>query len=214
MTRKREQSQQTVIESRTTTGPSGRPRFAEIPSLRSAQLNLDVGRHETHTSATDGPTGSGEMETLGKTFSTVFHRPLDAEPDTWRIRNSGVQSQPHNSRETSAVLEACASLGIRAQHRSSGSPANADSYTVQAVFLDGGLDGETGNYWYAPRGVWVRGCKAVLLIALQLGLSVRQRWYQENGLTGATLDSLKRELAASELGAQQEHAAAGAPRRN
>ena len=138
------------------------------------------------------------METLGKTFSRMFHRPPGTEPDTWRIRNSGVQSQPHTSEETSAVLEACESLGIGIEHRNFGSPANADSYKIHAVFLDGGLDGETGNYWFGPRGVWVRGPKAVLLIALQLGLSVRHRWYQENGLTGATLDSLKKELAASD----------------
>lgn len=132
-----------------------------------------------------------------KPFSAVFHQPTGAKPDRWRIRNSGVQSHPESSAETRAVLAACTSLGVRVAHRNLASPANANSYKVSATFLDGGLQGETGNYWYAPRGVWVTGRKAVLLLALQLGLAVRTGWYAKHGTSAQTLESLKKELTAN-----------------
>src|SRR5262249_54907046 len=151
----------------------------------------------------DGSDTVTHMDTQGKPFSAVFCRLAGAERHTWRVRNSGVQFVPRRSKETRAVLEACSALGIPLEEKSSGSPANADSYTVRATFLDGGIEGQTGNYWYAPRGVWIRGTKAVLLLALQLGLSVRRGWYIEHGLTGATLHSLRRELATPGQGAQE-----------
>ena len=140
------------------------------------------------------------MDIQGKPFSAVFSTSPKHEPNTWRIRNSGVQSVPQASKETRSVLEACEALGIRVQEKTYGSPVNADSHHVSAVFLDGGIEGETGNYWAAPRGVWVRGRKAALLLALQLGLSVQKAWYRQHDLVGATLDSLKSELLASTPG--------------
>ena len=151
------------------------------------------------------------MDLQGKPFSAVFSGSSDYDTNTWRIRNSGVQRVPRASKETRSVLEACKSLGIRIEEKSSGSAANADSYKVSAVFLDGGIEGETGNYWYAPRGVWVRGPKAVLLLALELGLSVRKAWYRQHDLVGATLDSLKSELLAMNRGAQPAVAADAPP---
>jgi hypothetical protein len=85
-------------------------------------------------------------------------------------------------------------LGIEVKLKSSGSPANCDSYNLEAVFLDGGFSSRTGNYWYASRGAWVNGRRAVLLIALRLGLRVRPGWLRSHGLEKATLDSLNDEL--------------------
>ena len=52
----------------------------------------------------------------------------------------------------------------------------------------------TGNYWYHPRGAWMGGPKAVLLLSLQLGLKVRPAWRRKYGLEEATLESLKAEI--------------------
>jgi hypothetical protein len=139
------------------------------------------------------------MDTQGKPFATVFTGSSKYDPNTWRIRNSGVKSWPGTGRETRAVLEACKLLAIPVKEGGGGSAANASSYAVSATILDGGIEGQTGDYWYGPRGVWVRGPKAVLLLALQLGLSVQESWYRRHGLAGATLASLKRELLIAEL---------------
>jgi hypothetical protein len=74
-----------------------------------------------------------------------------------------------------------------------GSPANVDSFHLEAKFLDGGLAGETGNY-FGERGAWIDGPRAVLLIALQLGLKVRPNWYTAHGLRGVTLEQLRSAL--------------------
>jgi hypothetical protein len=49
----------------------------------------------------------------------------------------------------------------------------------------------TGTYWYDERGAWVFGPRAVLLVALQIGLKVPPSWYAENGLLGVTLARLR-----------------------
>lgn len=78
-----------------------------------------------------------------------------------------------------------------------GSPANCDSYHLEASFLDGGLRAKTGNYWYAARGAWIRGPKAVLLVALKLGLNVTPAWRRRHGLENISLADLLAELKAA-----------------
>ena len=102
---------------------------------------------------------------------------------------------PELCKQTLAVVEACDDLGIEIERTRSGSPINADSYRMSAPFLDGGLSSMTGNYWFYERAAWVSGSRAVLLIALHLGLKVRKAWLQKYGLTDASLASLKSEIS-------------------
>ena len=50
------------------------------------------------------------------------------------------------------------------------------------------------NSTYASRGAWVTGPRAVLLLALYLGLKVRPSWRRRHGLESASLESLRSEL--------------------
>jgi hypothetical protein len=92
------------------------------------------------------------------------------------------------------VFAALDALGIPLAMTFSGGPCSADAYPVRATFLDGGLEGQTGNYLCGPRGVVVTGARAVLLLALALGLRVRPGWRGRYGLIGVTLDDLRDDL--------------------
>lgn len=70
------------------------------------------------------------------------------------VRLVGLRASDLKPDHTSAVCKACKELGMEIKSSSSGSPANA-SYTIRAQFLDGGIDGQTGDYWFDTRGVWV-----------------------------------------------------------
>ena len=133
-------------------------------------------------------------EFVGKPFSAVFTHPEGLEDGIWRIKGSGTHGMPELCKQTLAVTEACDDLGIQIKRTWSGSPINADCYRMSAPFLDGGLWSMTGNYWFYERGAWVSGPKAVLLVALHLGLRVRDAWRQEYDLADVTLDTLKAEL--------------------
>ena len=123
-----------------------------------------------------------------RSFGTVFAAKGD---NRWRIKNSGT---PYPwSKKTEAVLAAARSMGIEVTETSSASPVNASSYGVRASFLDGGIEGQVGNYWYSPRGLWIIGAKPVLLLALQMGLHVRPSWLRRHELGHATIETLTRE---------------------
>lgn len=126
----------------------------------------------------------------GRPFSEVFTHPRTAKRNAWRLRGSGVFGPAEYSDTGAAVLAACEHLGIAVSHRSSGSPANADEYRLDATFLDGGFHSQTGNYMGGTRGAWVEGRKAVLLLALTLGVRVRPYWRKLHRLEAATLESL------------------------
>ena len=128
-------------------------------------------------------------------FSAVFHLPRGPNTTRWRVRNSGVTGMPCESKETNAVLTACRILGISVREQNWGSAGNANSYKIEAKFLDGGIVGETGNYWFQERGVWVSGAKAVLALALQIGLNVRRSWHESYGLVGVCLEDLQTQLS-------------------
>jgi hypothetical protein len=127
----------------------------------------------------------------GQPFSRVFTQPRTARPNEWRIKYSGIQGVPEESDTIHAVWAACLHLGIEVKEQNWGSAANADSYELKSTFLDGGFRSKTGNYWCAPRGAWVTGAKAVLLIALTLELRIRPAWYRGHGLKGVSLAQLR-----------------------
>lgn len=91
--------------------------------------------------------------------------------DIYRIRGSGVTGQPEDAANTRRVVEQLEGCGIKVERRSDGSPGNADSYKLRAAFLDGGLWGMTGNYWMAPRGVWIVGSEAADFVIRSLDRS-------------------------------------------
>ncbi len=134
-----------------------------------------------------------------QSFSEVFHQPRWAPRDRWRIVGSGVTTCPENAPNVELVLSACDELGIRYRSRSSGSPANADSYYLKARFLDGGIDGCTGNYWGGQRGVWVTGRKAVAILALTIGLEIRGASILQGLAPSVALEALVRELRSKPL---------------
>ncbi len=51
----------------------------------------------------------------------------------------------------------------------------------------------------------VTGPKAVLLLALTLGLRVRAAWLERYALVGLTLDDMRSELRRTQTGAPQPH---------
>lgn len=138
--------------------------------------------------------GNKTVGWAGKPFSSVFQKPRSAGLARWRIRNSGVMGAPELAQETCAILSACSELNIQVEQQFSRAPGYADSYKLAARFLDGGIEGETGNYMGGERGLWVMGPKSVLLLALQIGLKVRPSWNREYGLIGVTLDDLKKQI--------------------
>lgn len=126
-------------------------------------------------------------------FSGVFHQPRWAPGDRWRIVGSGPMSHRH-SPNVELVLSACRELGIRVRCHLTGSPANADANYLKARFLDGGIDGVTGNYWSSPRGVWVTGRKSVAVLALTMGLRVTSTSILQGLAPSVALAALVREL--------------------
>jgi len=109
------------------------PKKYEVPALRKKSVS------ESEDSIN---------EFWGHPFSRVFQRKIGLVNGTWRIRNSGVSTIPESSPETWAVVRACRKLGIEVRSFSSGSPSNADEHRLEAAFLDGGVNGRTGNYFF------------------------------------------------------------------
>lgn len=111
----------------------------------------------------------------GMTKAIIRSRAMTSVIDTlkpgrlWRIRRSGVSERPANAPLTGQIIDGLSSVGIEVVQKSSGSPANADSYTVSARFLDGGIDGETRTYIGPPRGVYIDGPRALVFISVLLG---------------------------------------------
>ena len=130
----------------------------------------------------------------GQAFSAVFTHPQTYPREQWRIRSSGVNTRPDSVPTTAAVLDVCEGLGVMTEVFYSSGPCSANSYPVRATFLDGGVAGETGNYIGGKKGVIVTGVKAVLLLALSLGLRVRPVWCADYGVEGVGLDELLAEL--------------------
>lgn len=129
-----------------------------------------------------------------KPFSKLFHQPHNLGSKRWRIRNSASYDLPEDAGNTKIVTTVIESLGIHVRRYSMGSPINQDSNHLSAAFLDGGLSAMTGRYFFEEKGAWIEGPKAVLLVALMLGLRVRPSWREKHSLGKLTLDDLHREL--------------------
>jgi hypothetical protein len=105
-----------------------------------------------------------------KQFSAVF-KLENQEKDKWRITGSGVRGFPRDAPITDRIAGVLDDNGIPIREYSMGSPANMDSYHLEAKFLDGGLNASTGAYW-GEKGAWVTGTSAVKLVAELLDLKM------------------------------------------
>jgi hypothetical protein len=122
--------------------------------------------------------------------SFLLWEPAEGRP-RWRIKGSGVKEAPETAPNTSAVVKALERVGLKTRNGFSGNPImDVAAWSAECRFLDGGLDAETGNYFNSPRGAWVAGPRAALLVALLLGLRVTPSWLARFGLTHETLPSL------------------------
>lgn len=102
-------------------------------------------------------------------FSSVFKQEDPLVPE-WRIASSGVRGWPLKAENTAAIASALRSNGITVREYSMGSPANMDSYHLEAKFFDGGLKASTGKYWYGRKGAWITGHEAIAFVAEILDL--------------------------------------------
>ena len=93
----------------------------------------------------------------------------------WRIVGSGIREIPADAPNTKKVLDVLLGEGIAPLTASSASAANASANIIGARFLDGGIAGVTGDYWYGERGVWIWGPELVRFVAGKLGLAITQR---------------------------------------
>ena len=84
----------------------------------------------------------------------------------WRIKRSGVRGLPTEAETTAEIVEALKEMGVPVRVHSMGSPANVDSYHIEAQFADGGLFAKTGSYWYERRGAWIEGPQAVAFVGV------------------------------------------------
>jgi hypothetical protein len=130
----------------------------------------------------------------GQPFGVVFAQPRRYPPNRWRIRWSGVQTRPEDAPTTAAVFAVCGALGIPIAVSFCGGPCSANAFPFEAPFLDGGVSGETGNYMPGERGAVVNGPRAVLLLALALGLRVRPGWLARYRLECVGLSDLVAEV--------------------
>lgn len=88
-----------------------------------------------------------------------------------------------------AVLE---KQGIAIRAYSLGSPANVDSFHLDAKFKDGGLTAKTGAYWHSERGAWITGETAVDWVAALLHLRARARYPDVPKMSKALLVAYRR----------------------
>jgi hypothetical protein len=89
---------------------------------------------------------------------------------------SGVTEQPYRSKNVSLIVTALEEAGVVVESGASGSSANASAYMISARFLDGGLAGVTGNYFYYARGVFVWGPLFVRYIAEKINARISPRY--------------------------------------
>ena len=109
-------------------------------------------------------------------FSTVFkklgqheesqydwsmHREDRTKP-LWRVLGSGTHGKPNEKEITRVVFDALEHNGVYIARRLDAAPwTNTVVYRSNANFLDGGLRGETGNYMFRIKGLWIEGEQAV-----------------------------------------------------
>ena len=130
-----------------------------------------------------------------KTFAWLFParaRSVGKDGDcSWRIRASGVSDPCEYAEKTKAVVAFLESVGIPVKRSGTSGFCAADTYSLKADFLDGGLWAETGNYIGGENGARINGNRAALFVALGLGLRVPQSLRDRYSLPSTTLNELK-----------------------
>ena len=113
-----------------------------------------------------------------------------------RIRGGGVSLPCEDAEATRLVVEFLESVGIPVKRGGTSGICAADSYSLDAPFLDGGLWAETGNYIGQPKFAQVSGARAALFVALGLGLRIPAALRAKYALPEVGLDELKSEALA------------------
>jgi hypothetical protein len=139
-----------------------------------------------------------DTKSLRRTFAWLFpasgHWASADGGHAWRIRGSGVSRECEAAKTTNAIVEFLESAGIPVKRGGTSGFCAADTYSLEANFLDGGLSAETGNYIGQDKGAWIGGSRAALFVALGLGLRVPQILRDRYALTNATFEELKSEI--------------------
>lgn len=129
-----------------------------------------------------------------KTFAWLFQsgvRTAARDGDSsWRIKGSGVSDPCEYAEKTKAVVAFLESVGIPVKRSGTSGFCAADTHSLDADFLDGGLWAETGNYIGGEKGAWINGKRAALFVALGLGLRVTEALRERYSLPQATLAEL------------------------
>lgn len=143
---------------------------------------------------------------LPSTFRQVLGAPAgivsrEGAVPYWRIAGSGVSGKPERARFTKMIVRGLENVGIDVEHTVSMGMVNADSYYLNATFLDGGLSATTGNYIGGAKGAYITGPKAVLLVALALRLKVPAEFFEAHGIpSDVTFAGLVREAVPIPVG--------------
>lgn len=138
------------------------------------------------------PKASPTLRTFASLFPASGRFTSKKGTPAWRIRGSGVSGPPETAETTKAVVAFLEQAGVNVVRSGFGGIGGADMFTLDAPFLDGGLFAQTGSYFYQSKSAFVAGARAVLFVALGLGLSVPSGFLEEQG--SPTLEELTREL--------------------
>jgi len=155
-----------------------------------------------------------------KTIRGFLEEALDPEETDWKIKHSWVSGSPDQAPNTKLVIDFLQSVGIDPWEISVRSIFGNDSFSINVPFLDGGFRADTHHYqslWsllssgaisrdylsdyyeqmseaWSEEGAWLSGPRAVLFVALGLGLRVPRQFYENHGLKGVTYDELARQF--------------------
>ncbi|MBS2031753.1 MAG: hypothetical protein JST54_27900 [Deltaproteobacteria bacterium] len=139
-------------------------------------------------------------------FASIFpkagHFSTKAGVPAWRVRGSGVNGSPLEAPNTARIAELLASSGLQVTPTCIMGMCCADQYNLDVEFLDGGLQAVTGNYLFNEKGAWVFGARAVLYVALRMGLRVPDAFRLEHGLVGVDLGELEAALPRRQAASQ------------
>ena len=140
---------------------------------------------------------SKKARQVRKTFAWLFPASgryvAESGDSYWRIRGSGVNGSCEDAETTNTIVAFLESVRIPVERSGSSGFCTAESWTLEAEFLDGGLSAETGNYIGNEKGARIQGSRAALFVALGIGLWVPQSFRDRYSLTNATLEELKSE---------------------
>lgn len=125
-----------------------------------------------------------------RTFGSLFpgatrHVADSGKPLVLRVGGSGVSGTPEDAPWTNEIVAFLEANNISVERSCLSGMCNVDMYRWQAAFLDGGFYGQTGPYFFEPRGAWVTGVRAVLFVTTGLGVAVPARFFIRHGIEGA-----------------------------